>query len=94
MPRIFESDNEEDLSQFELELDCGDFSPHRTRSGRVYTPHSSHVKRRRGRLGRGDSTTASQDGDMADCEENGEDSEDCDKLQPVLAVKRIFHLSV
>jgi len=90
MPLIFESDNEEDLSQFELELDCGDFSPHRTRSGRVYTPHSSHVKRRRGRLGRGDSTTASQDGDMADCEENGEDSEDCDKLPPVIAGKKIF----
>merc|ERR1719186_1648409 len=91
MPRILEftSDNEEDLSQFELELDCGDFSPHRTRSGRVFT---DHVKRRRGRLCRGDSTTASQatDGDMADCEENGDDSEDCYKLPPNLVAKRIF----
>jgi len=94
MPRILEftSDNDEDLSQFELELDCGDFSPHRTRSGRVYTDHSLHAKRRRGRLSRGDGTSARQttDGDMADCEENGEDSEDCDKLPPNLVAKRIF----
>ena len=90
MPLILVSDNE-DLSQFELELDCGDFSPNRTRSGRVYTDNS-HVKRRRRWLGRGDSTTVSQstDGDMADCEENDEDSDDCDKLPPSLAAKRMF----
>eukprot|EP00092_Neocalanus_flemingeri_P041163 GFUD01044821.1.p1 GENE.GFUD01044821.1~~GFUD01044821.1.p1 ORF type:complete len:644 (-),score=129.77 GFUD01044821.1:140-2071(-) len=91
MPRTlqFSSDNEEEMDQFELELDGGDnFSPHRTRSGRVYP--ASHVKKRRGRMGRGEGDTTREDGDMADCEENGDDSEDCYRLPPVVVAKKMF----
>eukprot|EP00092_Neocalanus_flemingeri_P108989 GFUD01140015.1.p1 GENE.GFUD01140015.1~~GFUD01140015.1.p1 ORF type:complete len:638 (-),score=131.31 GFUD01140015.1:139-2052(-) len=91
MPRTlqFSSDNEEEMDQFELELDGGDnFSPHRTRSGRVYP--ASHVKKRRGRMGRGEGDTTREDGDMADCEENGDDPEDCYRLPPVVLAKKMF----
>ena len=78
MPRLIEftSDNEEEGIQFKLDLECGLSSPHRTRSGRVYTDMVKGGKRKRAgsvkKAGQGDA------GDMADCEENNEDdSEDC-----------------
>ena len=79
MPRLIEftSDNEEDCVQFELDFECGLSSPHRTRSGRVYTDLVKRGKRKR-RAGSVKKAGQGDAGDMADCEENNEDdSEDC-----------------
>ena len=79
MPRLIEftSDNEEDGIQFELDLEYGLGSPHRTRSGRVYTDLVKGGKRKR-RAGSSKKAGQGDAGDMADCEENNEDdSEDC-----------------
>ena len=80
MPRLIEftSDNEEDGIQFELDLECGLSSPHRTRSGRVYTDLVKGEKRKRRAGGSVKKASQGDAGDMADCEENNEDdSEDC-----------------
>jgi len=93
----FNSDHDDEFNQFELELDCGDqFSPNRTRSGRVHGGRS-HVglKRRRNKnVGRAEHSTTrnAADGDLADNEENDDDNDE--KLPPVpIPSARLFSLT-
>ena len=74
MPRLLEynSDNEDEVIQFELDIECGT-SPHRTRSGRVYTDLVDGGKRKR-RIGSVKKTTQWEAaGHMGDCEENNDE---------------------
>jgi len=94
----FNSDHDDDFNQFELELDCGDqFSPNRTRSGRVHggRSHVSLKRRRNKNVGENSATTRNPvDGDLADNEENDDDNEE--KLPPVLPILsagRLFSLT-
>ena len=66
----------------------------RTRSGRVHGDESVGLKRRRSRPGREKSSVRhSADGDMADEEENGDESDDFYKLPPVPLVGKMFSLT-
>jgi len=95
----FQSDNEDEFNQFELELDCGDqLSPNRTRSGRVHgghQPRASLKRRRNKKVDRGGPAISrnSADGDLADNEENDDESEDKLPPGPILLTTRPFSIT-